>query len=154
MKRTIFAAVAAMILIASVAGCAAKPVGDEVENTTSSTTTTTTTTTEATVSTTSTASTTTTVKPTTTSTTVSTTKAPTKVTQKTASQKEQNDAIAIGEANMTDEMKESIQAAKTCRHCGRQKGRENGHYRFTRDTNCPVCGELVKALDCHFHDCP
>ena len=140
------------LLVAMVSGCTAG--GGQFDGTTSSsgtdeaeTTTVSTTTTEATVSNTSTTATTTTVKPTTTSTTVSTTKAPTKVTQKTASQKEQNDAIAIGEANMTDEMKESIQAAKTCRHCGRQK--DEHHHRFTVEKNCPDCGELVKRLECH-----
>ena len=53
--------------------------------------------------------------------------------------------------NMTpEEVEEVRQHMASCRNCGKPK--DEHHHRFMSDTNCPECGVLVPALECHYCD--
>ena len=139
MRRVIIVVTAILILMTDIVGCASAPVIDDIPSTTSSTTATSLTTTAP--STTSSATTTTTTqKPTTT----------TKVTEHTNSQAEIDAATKLLEDNVTDEERAAMESRKNapCRYCGQQ--RDERHHCYTRDKNCPDCGEFVKRLECHF----
>lgn len=64
-----------------------------------------------------------------------------------AEKKAQESAAEKTSENVTPELKEKLEALKTCRHCGHAN--DGTHHRFICDTECPDCGVFVKALTCH-----